>query len=342
MADATTQNRWTQNRWTLRPQGSTWGDFGADDQRGRMNLITDERRLAAFREVKEGKVFVLSLPLDYPGGDEPGAARHAPRLYSNQSGERAMCNAAITAKDICCDDSVDMTLQYSTQWDALCHWGRRFDLDGSGNEVPCYYNGFRAGTDIACGHGDQGPYAHKLGIENMAESGVQGRGVLVNLVKPYGRGRTWIDYDLLMRAMDEQQVEVREGDMLLLYTGYCDAVMAMNRQPDEAVLAQTGAALKGSDERLLDWIDSSGIAALIADNQAVEGYAADLSAGDGGLLPLHDRCLFRLGVHLGEYFWLKELAEYLDAAGRHAFLLTAPPLRLPGAAGSPATPVATV
>jgi kynurenine formamidase len=253
-----------------------------------------------------------------------------------------MCNAPLTPKDICCDDSVDLTLQYSTQWDALCHWGRQYDIDGSGKEVPVYYNGFRAGTDIVCGHGDAGPYAHALGIEKMAETGVQGRGVLVNLVKPYGTGRTWVDYDMLMRAIDDQRVEVREGDMLLLYTGYCDAVMAMNKQPDEEKLHQTGAVLDGSDERLLDWIDSSGIAALIADNQAVEGFSTDLQAGENGLLPLHDRCLFKLGVHLGEYFWLKELADYLDRAGRHAFLLTAPPLRLPGAAGSPATPVATV
>jgi kynurenine formamidase len=60
------------------------------------------------------------------------------------------------------------------------------------------------------------------------------------------------------------------------------------------------------------------------------------------MLPLHDRCLFKLGVHLGELWWLKDLAEYLGARDRHAFLLTAPPLRLPGAAGSPVTPVATV
>ena len=331
-----------QSRWTQRPKGSTWGDFGPDDQRGRMNLITDERRLAAIREVREGKVFVLSLPLDYPGGEEPDAARHAPRLYSNRVGDLPMCNAPLTPKDVCCDDSVDLSLQYSTQWDALCHWGRQHDLDGSGNEVPCYYNGFRAHDDIVCGHGGSGPYAHKLGIENMAETGVQGRGVLVNLVKPYGTSRTWVGYDMLMKAIEEQQVEIREGDMLLLYTGYCDAVMEMKKQPDEEKLHQTGAVLDGSDNRLLDWIESSGISALIADNQAVEGFSADLQAGDNGLLPLHDRCLFKLGVHLGEYFWLKELAEYLDRAGRHAFLLTAPPLRLPGAAGSPATPVATV
>lgn len=338
-----TGTREAQPRWTRRPEGSNWGDFGPDDQLGRMNLITPERRLAGIREVRDGQVFVLSLPLDYPGGEEPGAARHAPRLYSNDLGGLQMCNAALTPTDICCDDSVDLTLQYSTQWDALVHWGRRFDVDGSGAETPVYYNGFRAGIDVLCGDGEHGPFAHKLGIEKMAETGVQGRGVLVNLVKLYGTGRTWVGYDKLMRAIDEQRVELREGDMLLLYTGYCDAVMAMNKQPDEAKLSATGAVLDGTDERLLEWIDSSGIAALIADNQAVEGFSPDLaSTGLAGLLPLHDRCLFKLGIHLGEYWWLKDLAEYLDQAGRHAFLLTAPPLRLPGAAGSPATPVATV
>jgi kynurenine formamidase len=36
------------------------------------------------------------------------------------------------------------------------------------------------------------------------------------------------------------------------------------------------------------------------------------------------------------------LAQWLLQAGRHRFMLTAPPLRLPGATGSPATPIATV
>lgn len=330
-------------RWTRRPEGSNWGDFGPDDQLGRMNLITPERRLAALREVKDGIAFALSLPLDFPGGEPEDAPRRGPRLSSNALQGHAMCNFPLTETDICCDDSVTLSLQYSTQWDALVHWGRMFDVDGSGVPQPVYYNGFRAGTDIVEGNDGCGPYAGRLGIENMATTGVQGRGVLVNLVKEYGTGRTLIDYDLLMRAIEAQRVEVREGDMLLLYTGYCDAVMAMNRQPDEEVLHRTGAALKGSDERLLDWIDKSGISALIADNQAVEGFDPELKAtGDNGLLPLHDRCLFKLGIHLGELWWLRDLAAHLDKTGRHAFLLTAPPLRLPGAAGSPVTPVATV
>ena len=39
-------------RWKNRPNGSTWGDFGPDDQVGRINLLTPERRLEAVKEVK--------------------------------------------------------------------------------------------------------------------------------------------------------------------------------------------------------------------------------------------------------------------------------------------------
>ena len=55
-------------RWTRRPAGSTWGDFGADDERGRLNLLTPQKVLQGIAEVKVGKTFCLSLPLDYPGG----------------------------------------------------------------------------------------------------------------------------------------------------------------------------------------------------------------------------------------------------------------------------------
>jgi hypothetical protein len=57
---------------------------------------------------------------------------------------------------------------------------------------------------------------------------------------------------------------------------------------------------------------------------------------------LHAHCLFKLGVYLGEIWYLSELADWLRAHGRSRFLLTAPPLRLPGAVGSPANAVATV
>src|SRR5215813_6250120 len=39
-------------RWKRRPPGSTWGDFGSDDQRGRLNLLTPKKVLQGVAEVK--------------------------------------------------------------------------------------------------------------------------------------------------------------------------------------------------------------------------------------------------------------------------------------------------
>jgi len=107
-------------------------------------------------------------------------------------------------------------------------------------------------------------------------------------------------------------------------------------------LENSCAVLDGRDPKLLQWISDSGLSVLIADNYAVEGLPAPQQPQDCAALPLHEHCLFKLGVHLGELWFLSELAQWLRAQGRSRFLLTAPPLRLPGAVGSPATPVATV
>ena len=56
-------------RWKHRPDGSTWGDWGEDDQLGRLNLITSKKVLEGVAEVREGRSFCLSLPLDFPGGN---------------------------------------------------------------------------------------------------------------------------------------------------------------------------------------------------------------------------------------------------------------------------------
>src|SRR5437764_7602989 len=54
----------TSPRWKRRPEGSTWGDFGPDDQLGRLNLLTPEKVKQGVAEVREGLSFCLSLPLD--------------------------------------------------------------------------------------------------------------------------------------------------------------------------------------------------------------------------------------------------------------------------------------
>jgi kynurenine formamidase len=326
-------------RWKQRPEGSNWGDFGPDDQVGRLNLITPQRRRAAVREVQEGIAFMLSLPLDHPRGSGLAPARKPPRLFTtgHAHGKRLDRDHI----DIGADDGVTMALQFSSQWDALSHMGALFDADADGVAEPLFYNGFRADDDVGADP-DGAPRARKLGIETMAETCVQGRGVLVNLHDSIGRERVAVGYDQLMRLMEAQQVTVEPGDMLCLYTGLGDLILELGDRLTAEVIHNSCAVLDGHDKRLQRWIDESGVAALICDNMGVEAFGGGMRDEGETYLPLHHLCLFKLGIPLGELWHLAELAQWLQAHGRSRFLLTAPPLRLPGAVGSPATGVATV
>ncbi len=345
-------------RWSRRPEGSTWGDWGPDDQLGRLNLVTPEKVLEGIAEVKTGKTFCLSLPLDYPGGSIINPRRRPPELKPTDRNGKPNMNYPLrcddpTALDVVCDDQVLLTLQYSTQWDSLAHVGQMFDIDGDGQPEDVFYNGYRAGQDIigpvlydAKGNQtptNQQPGARRLGVENMAAACVQGRAVMIDLKAHFGNSGKVVGYDDLMRVLEQDNVVVEPGDFVCIRTGFAQLLLEMNKQPDPKVLFSTTSALDGRDDRLLQWITDSGAVALLADNYAVEAAPARPCADAFcATLPLHAHCLFKLGCYLGEMWHLGELADWLRSNQRNRFLLTAPPLRLPGAVGSPATPVATV
>src|SRR5919198_385684 len=262
-------------RWKQRPPGSNWGEFGPDDQRGRMNWVTREKVRQGVAEVKEGITFCLSLPLDYPGGTALNPRRNPPRVAATlrdagkNKGRQNFCYALAEDNpdltDVICDDIVLMTLQYSTQWDSFAHIGSRFDADGDGKPEIVFYNGF------------------------------------------------------------------------------ADVILELRKNPDPKLLHGTCSGLEGRDERLLQWISDCGAACLIADNFAVELIPTSITKPrPHAAMPLHEHCIFKNGIHLGELFYLTELARWLREHDRNRFLLTAPPLRLPGSVGSPATPIATV
>lgn len=351
-------------RWVRAPEGSHWGEFGPDDQRGRMNLVTPEKVLQGIAEVRHGRSFCLSLPLDVPGGQAMNPRRIAPRRYAvtrdgRSAGQQGFCWSYASEDpdltDVVNDDLVLMSLQYSTQWDSLAHVGSRFDADGDGVAEAVFYNGFRAGEEIRPAHEDAAarepharypePAANALGIERLAEHGVQGRAVLIDLAHHLGRTRQAVGYEALMRILEADRITIEAGDMVCLHTGFADTLLAMKRQPDLQTLHATGSGLDDHDTRLLDWITEVRLACLIADNPAVELVVPKLQHPQPlrqPRLPLHEHCLFKNGIHLGELWYLTELAGWLRANGRSRFLLTAPPLRLTGAVGSPVTPIATV
>ncbi|WP_338561157.1 cyclase family protein [Erwinia sp. E_sp_B04_7] len=344
-------------RWIRRPDHSTWGDFGPDDQLGRLNLLTAEKVKEGIAEVQTGQTFCLSLPLDLPGGTGMNPRRPAPKLAATRRGENANMTYPLSRDDnrltdIICDDTVTLALQYSTQWDSLAHMGQWFDVQGKGKPEMVFYNGYRAGIDIigetdysgGCGC-SQGSHlgAKALGIENMAKHGIQGRAVMIDIKKHFGIERFAFGFKHLMQIMEEDRITIRQGDLVCFRTGMDEAIIHMAGTPDMSWLNSHFAGLDGSDPALRQWVEESGVVALIADNPAVEILPArPLNDDFYPSHPLHDLCLFRLGVYLGELWHMSELADWLSRHQRHAFLLTAPPLRLPGAVGSPATPIATV
>jgi kynurenine formamidase len=324
-----------------------------------MNYVTREKVLQGIAEVKEGRTFCLSLPLDYPGGSVLNPRRAPPRLAAtSREGKQFFCrplneyNEQMT--DVICDDQVLMALQYSTQWDSFAHVGSRFDADGDGKAEIVFYNGYRAGEHIVPSSQStssepwakyEGSEAKALGIERLAEHGAQGRGVLIDLHAHFGRERRAVTYDELMKILEKDKVEVEKGDMVCLYTGFADVLLEMKKKPDPKLVNETCTGLQGRDAKLLQWISDSGLACLLADNYAVELIATSLTdplPRTQPWLPLHEHCLFKNGIHLGEMFYFSELARWLREHKRSRFLLTAPPLRLPGAVGSPSTAIATV
>ncbi len=253
--------------------------------------------------------------------------------------------------DVWADDVVTLSLQYSTQWDSLAHVGAEFDADGDGVEEAVYYNGYRAGVDLVGpqpdARGDGGyapgvrppPRPRTHGLARCAGAGGAGRpgpppragvarGRPLHVGGDHGRGR---------------------GACSSLATCSCCTLVSPPRSSSGGATRiryrSTPCApyLDARDPSLLEWIADSQISALVADNYAVEGLLGkDRDPSRHSFLPLHHLCLFKLGVPLGEMWYLHELASWLREHGRSRFLLTAPPLRMPGVVGSPVTPVATV
>ena len=116
--------------------------------------------------------------------------------------------------DVICDDIVETTLQYSTQWDSLAHVGQLFDADGDGQPEIVFYNGYHAGEHIVGPMDYRGGRAVEtgehvgataLGVDNMAAHPIQGRGVMIDLEAHFGRGGKFVSFDELMRIMDARK-----------------------------------------------------------------------------------------------------------------------------------------
>lgn len=297
---------------------SSWGIFGADDQLGTINFITPEAVAAAAATVRSGQTLNLSLPLDVP----------APAL----AGQRNLYTHHIERNRGGGDDRLDEFYpQGSTQWDGLAHV--RFREFG-------YYNG-RQDADLDRGN---------LGIDAISEHGLVSRGLLVDAsgwsqatrgwpLNP--RERTALTAPDVEAVLDWQGSEARPGDILLLHTGWLAWYGGLT-QPERDGLAGTlhprpgGLAAPGLDPSATTaaWLWNHRVAAMAGDTPTVECLPVHREEGF-----LHRRTLALLGMPIGEFWWLHDLAETCRSLGRFHFLLSATPWRLPRGVGSPITPM---
>jgi kynurenine formamidase len=282
---------------------SNWGRWGERDQRGALNLITPEKRVAAGALVRSGRTVSCARPLaTAPGIDNPNPVVHL--MTATATEEYGGDYLALAPHGFS-----------TSHLDALCHIFHQGKL----------YNGYP--VERVTAHG-----ALELGIHELRD-GVVSRGVLLDV--PRSRGVDYLEPgepifpDDLERAEAQGKVRVDDGDILLVRTGRWTCREARGPWDPREKLA-------GLDASCLPWLRRRGVAALGSDG------ASDVlpSRVEGIALPIHTVAIVAMGLHLLDNLDLDRLAGACAEEDRWEFLLSIGPLVLRRGTASPVNPIA--
>ena len=297
----------------LAAQVRNWGRWGADDEIGTLNLITDDVVRAAASEIKVGRRLSLGLPLDDQGpqtGVIPGR--------DNPTHEMIMVDTPLTGDPsdfTTSDDKVVLALQAATHWDALAHVSYEGQL----------YNGVASSVITETG-------AARMGIDKIRT--LVGRGVLLDVAGAKGVDRLDGGYALTADDLDAAcahgHVEIHLGDIVLLRTGQMKWFVEGDRE-------KYGAPAPGPSLQTVAWFHGHDVAAVATDNITFEVYPSER---EDALLPVHLLHLVDMGMTQGQNWNLEDLAADCAADGRATFLLSATPEPVTGGTGAPVVPVA--
>jgi kynurenine formamidase len=289
-----------------------WGRWGDDDERGALNLITDQRRAHASTLVVKGRA--VSCANDIP--TRPSMGMPTPPALHLMARAGDCCGVEGFPGLEMADDYIGMHPHGAaiTHVDAFCH----MFVNGH------MYNGRPASEVTSMG-------ALKNAI-SVAFDGFFGRGIFLDI--PRLRGVEWLDAgenimpDELDAAEQAVGITTEPGDIVLVSTGRA-ARFAHGGHHD----AMDG--LAGLDPRCAAWIHDKDIAVLCGD-----GGSDPLPPNTTGWpLPIHQTCLVAMGVHLMDNVRMDRLAAVCVEEERWEFLFSAAPLRVAGATGSPINPI---
>ncbi|KOV55966.1 cyclase [Streptomyces sp. AS58] len=294
---------------------NNWGRWGADDEIGTLNLITDEVVRGAAAEVRTGRRIPLALPLQQDGvqtGMIPG--RVNPLHVMVQINQELFGPGTVA----CSDDAVTMGLQAATHWDGLPHVSHSGKL----------YNGRPAATVTA--H-DGARYS---GIDKARH--IVSRGVLLDVARALGTDRLPGGHAVTPEDLDAAEelagTRVRAGDIVLVRTGQMRVYLAGDKHG-------YGYPSPGLSIRTPEWFHARDVAAVANDTLTFEIFPPET---ENLWLPVHALHLVEMGMPQGQNWQLEELSTACGEVGRHTFLLSAMPEPFVGATGTPVAPVAVL
>ncbi|MCZ7459625.1 cyclase family protein [Streptomyces sp. WMMC940] len=294
---------------------NNWGRWGADDEIGTLNLITDEVVREAAGTVRAGRRVPLALPLRQDGvqtGMIPG--RVNPLHTMVQINQELFGPGTVATSD----DAVTMGLQAATHWDALTH------VSHSGR----IWNG-RPADSITAHEG-----ARYSGIDTVRT--LVSRGVLLDVARAKGVDRLAGDRAVTPEDLAEAEefggVRVRAGDVVLVRTGQIQAYLGGDRH----AYAHPS---PGLSVRAPEWFHARDTAAVANDTLTFEIFPPEI---ENLWLPVHALDLVEMGMLQGQNWNLEELSAACAEERRYAFLLSATPEPFVGGTGTPVAPVAVL
>ncbi len=299
-----------------------WGRWGEDDVLGTLNFIDPAKRVEAAGLVTEGRVISLSQSFDTNGPQKGWRRRTNPVHTMTDTGVDAeRGNQGFPHGIGGADDVISMPLQCSTQWDGL---GHIFDHGMA-------WNGRRAG-DVVTSEGDL-----VTGIEHAA-SVIVSRGVLLDV----GRHLQPDDRRAAGRLRDHRgrpgRHRRRPGCDGRPWRHRARAHRTARPRAPRRVGGLRRRPAPGLSLTTAGWLHRTEIAAIATDTWGFEVRPNEFDVP--AFQPLHQVVIPNLGLTIGEMWDLEALGETCAASGRYDFLLSAAPLPITGAVGSPINPVA--
>ena len=279
--------------------------WGPDDQRGAINRLTPAKTLEAARLITEGKIYQLGrvYEADMPLYGSRSYNSITPEMRGPLGPNQLTWNEEYVAAQLG---------QVGTQFDGLGHIG----INGR------FFNCNEA-RDFVRAEGLQ-----KLGMENTGSFFT--RGVLIDVAAYKGVARmekgNEISVDDLKGALAKEGLSLREGDAVILHTGWGSLWMKDN--------AMFNSGAPGIGLAAGEWLAEQKVVLVGADTGGVE--VAPNPEHPQAEAIVHQLMITRNGINFLENLDTSELAR--DKVYEFAFVFS--PLKLKGASGSPGNPIA--